>query len=176
VPSCRDREGTIFAARRDRTWQSPGFNQKGNHPVVCISFDMAVAYADWLSKRTGKRYRLPNAVEWRSAGSTAFPANCSGNIRDASYRDEYRTSKHEECSDGFAGSAPVASFAARKSGLYVVDGNAREWVSECAGGNCKDRLALGMGWHSASDDEAAPAFPADNAYNTIGFRILRELQ
>ncbi|MDM8563884.1 SUMF1/EgtB/PvdO family nonheme iron enzyme, partial [Candidatus Marithioploca araucensis] len=40
------------------------FVQQENSPVVCISWNDAVAYAKWLSQQTGQQYRLPTEVEW----------------------------------------------------------------------------------------------------------------
>src|SRR5262249_40148287 len=41
------------------SWRGPGFAQDGGHPVVCIDWTDANAYADWLANKTGKPYRLP---------------------------------------------------------------------------------------------------------------------
>jgi tRNA A-37 threonylcarbamoyl transferase component Bud32 len=49
-----------------RSWRAPGFEQNEAQPVVCVSWGDADAYAHWLSQRSGHRYRLPNAVEWRA--------------------------------------------------------------------------------------------------------------
>jgi serine/threonine-protein kinase PpkA len=173
LPSCRDRE-SIFRSSKKRTWEDPGYTQSDAHPVVCVSHAMAEDYARWLATGTGRRYRLPNAGEWRAAGATAVPSTCSANVRDAAFRTAFGGRDGLSCSDDFAAAAPVGRFAARKPGLYDVDGNVREWVSDCAGG-CDDRLALGASWMSQADDPAAPGFDAATAFNTIGFRVLREL-
>ena len=57
-------------ASKDLSWASPGFAQSDDHPVVCVSWQDAKAYADWLSRQTGEHYRLPTQQEWlhRRAG------------------------------------------------------------------------------------------------------------
>jgi len=44
-------------------WRNPGFSQNDNHPVTCVSWNDATAYAKWLSQQTGKQYRLPSEAE-----------------------------------------------------------------------------------------------------------------
>lgn len=56
-----------WVADLDHSWQSPGFAQTDRHPVVCVDFADANAYAAWLNKRTGRRFRLPTATEWERA-------------------------------------------------------------------------------------------------------------
>ena len=42
----------------------PNFEQDDSHPVVCITWNDAQAYATWLKGKTGKPYRLPTEAEW----------------------------------------------------------------------------------------------------------------
>jgi formylglycine-generating enzyme required for sulfatase activity len=50
------------------SWDAPTYPEgKANHPVVRISHDDAVAYAEWLSAETGRAYRLPTEKEWEKA-------------------------------------------------------------------------------------------------------------
>ncbi len=173
-PSCRDRE-SFFRSSRSRTWEKPGHEQSDQHPVVCVTYAMAEGYAAWLSERTGEKYRLPSASEWRAAAGNGAPGKCTGNIRDEAFRKALGGREGADCSDGFASLAPSGRFAARKPGLYDVDGNVREWVRDCDGGNCRERMALGASWLSVAGDPPAPTFAADTGFNTIGFRVLREL-
>jgi formylglycine-generating enzyme required for sulfatase activity len=69
---------------RDGSWRDPGFAQEGSHPVVCVKWDDANAYAKWLAKQTGKPYRLLSEAEWEYAarGRTspgAYPPFWFGN-------------------------------------------------------------------------------------------------
>ncbi len=59
---CRER-ASLLRIVAPRTWKSPGFEQSGNQPVVCVSGADAEAYARWAGDRDGHRYRLPRASE-----------------------------------------------------------------------------------------------------------------
>ena len=53
--------------RQGRSFRNPGFAQDDSHPVVCVNWDDAQAYAQWLSGKTGKHYRLLSEAEWEYA-------------------------------------------------------------------------------------------------------------
>jgi formylglycine-generating enzyme required for sulfatase activity len=106
-------------------WRNPGFSQSDNHPVVCVSWNDATAYAEWLSQQTGQQYRLPTEAQWEyaaRAGTTtkywwgndigSNKANCGG---CGSQWDNKMT-------------APVGSFAPNQFGLYDTVGNVWEWT------------------------------------------------
>lgn len=57
-------DGTSWKFDPALSWRDPGFAQADDHPVVCVSWDNAIAYASWLSKKTGRHYRLPSEAEW----------------------------------------------------------------------------------------------------------------
>ncbi|HXH01265.1 MAG TPA: bifunctional serine/threonine-protein kinase/formylglycine-generating enzyme family protein, partial [Xanthomonadaceae bacterium] len=59
---CRER-ASVLRIVAPRSWRAPGFPQGEQEPVVCVSAADAEAYAQWLGRRTGKRYRLPGANE-----------------------------------------------------------------------------------------------------------------
>lgn len=165
MPNCRDRNtGGVFGGTRNRTWQKPDVEQNDRHPVVCVSFPMAEAYAAWMSARTGKRYRLPDQSEL-APHAAALPSDCSVNLRET----------RGGCSDGHAGTAPVGSFRVSSAGLFDAVGNVAEWTRDCDRGNCKERIAYGGHWYAEPGEPVAQARPADTGFNTVGFRLVREL-
>jgi serine/threonine protein kinase len=66
---CRER-ASLLRIVKPRDWRSPGFEQSAGDPVVCVSYADAVAYAQWMQKQTGERYRLPRNGEFASAGGS----------------------------------------------------------------------------------------------------------
>ena len=101
---------------------------RGRRPVINVSWDDAQAYVTWLSKKTGKSYRLLSGAEYeyamRAGTQTVYPwgdtigtnnANCHS---CGSQWDAKQT-------------APVGSFAANGFGLYDMVGNVREWTEDC---------------------------------------------
>jgi serine/threonine-protein kinase PpkA len=181
-PSCRDRE-SIFRSSRKRDWKSPDIVQNDSHPVVCVSFAEAQAYAEWLSSKTGKRYRLPTPAEWEQLARKAPAGSCTtANLADAAYKKEFDSRTGADCDDGNAATAPVGRYAA-VAGVFDLDGNVREWVAACSKSSpltagCRDHGLRGRGWLSAAEKEdmvEADSYSEDVALNSLGFRLVREL-
>jgi formylglycine-generating enzyme required for sulfatase activity len=157
-------------------------------PVINVNWNDAQRYARWLSKRSGKTYRLLTESEWeyaaRSGTTTPFwwgdevglnNANCDG---CGSPWDDKQT-------------APVGSFKANRFGLHDLHGNAPEWVEDCyrdsyAGApadatavtadGCQIRVARGGAWFGFPPVIRAAArnsYAAENRYFSIGFRLAR---
>ena len=168
---CRESQ-RLFARSKDLSWRDPGFAQDDDHPVVCVSWNDAYAYADWLSQRTGQHYRLPTQQEWLRAApiSASAPACGSGN-----FNNDY-------CKDGFEHTAPVGHFPATRYGLSDMVGNVGVWTSDCAGvresGNCREHVIRGLSWHDDRDSgylQREETSGNDIGYATTGFRVLREI-
>ena len=180
-PGCRDRE-SFFRSSRDRTWQSPGFDQDDSHPVVCVNWAEAAAYAQWLSHESGKRYRLLSVAEFDQLAARAASDCKAANLADAAFNRKYESHDGASCDDGFAETAPAAHF--ESGGVHDASGNVRVWVAACgngaavpAGGVCRDYLAKGRSWMSAPRDVATSgdSFGADVGLNSVGFRLAREI-
>ena len=121
----------------------------GNYPVVCVSWPDARAYVAWLSRETGKSYRLPSEAEWQyaaRAGATTqwYWGNEStdrckyANTMDASFQrivvDEVLPNTDfavSDCVDGAAGLETVGAYRVNAFGLHDVSGNVSEWVEDC---------------------------------------------
>ncbi|MHB0772305.1 SUMF1/EgtB/PvdO family nonheme iron enzyme [Bradyrhizobium sp. 1.29L] len=130
-----DEWDACFAAGGCKT---PGSSQswgRGRRPVINISWDDSKEYAAWLSRMTGKEYRLLSEAEWEFAARAgtetlyswgnevgAGRANCNG---CGSEWDNDKT-------------APVGSFKPNKFGLYDMHGNVWEWVEDCFSDNYAD--------------------------------------
>ena len=168
---CRESQ-SLFARSRGMSWEMPGFEQTGDHPVVCVSWQDAKAYTEWLSRKTGERYRLPTQQEWMHVAQAIVVASgCGGG--------NFGT---ESCEDGYPNTAPVGRFPASRYGLFDVVGNVAVWTGDCAKpqkeGDCREHVIRGLSWR----DERDPAqvwrettSASDVGYASTGFRVLREL-
>lgn len=109
---CRER-ASLLRVVAPRNWRSPGFEQKGGDPAVCVSWDDARAYAQWLGQRDGLAYRLATSTEWTrlpAAGGSRriaeWNVDCSGSCEQrvasgTSWRDESATTAGREADRGF---------------------------------------------------------------------------
>ncbi len=140
----KSERGDAFDGRKPQySWRKPGFAQGDDHPVVNVTWHDAVALARWLSKKEGKRYRLPTEAEWeyacRAGSRTRYHSGDDpqslltvANVFDADAAtnwqrwQQYALSGH----DGHPFTAPVGRFAPNAFGLYDMHGNAWEWTAD----------------------------------------------
>ncbi|PID62320.1 MAG: hypothetical protein CSB44_04300 [Gammaproteobacteria bacterium] len=126
----------------DRNWRNPGYSQSNKHPVTCVSWNDALAYADWLGSVTGRQWRLPTEAEWeyaaRAGSNSRFPSSDTArelclvaNVADKSESPGgSRWSNRVNCHDKYWFSAPVGSYMSNAFGLYDMQGNVWEWVED----------------------------------------------
>lgn len=135
-------EGMVEDRKGD--WLVLHYGQSERHPIGCISWDDAQAYVKWLSRRSGKKYRLPTEAEWEyaaRAGTTTARfwgddadlacgfANAADKTAQALIEGASSWGIHA-CTDGFDFTAPVGSFTANAFGLHDMLGNAWEWTGD----------------------------------------------
>jgi formylglycine-generating enzyme required for sulfatase activity len=170
---CRSWDGKQWANKAGSSWRQPGFEQNGDHPVVCVSHDDTQAYIRWLNQQTGLTFRLPTEAEWeyaaRAGVETTYPwgndveqACSSANVADLTVKKALNWDPVVNCADGYIYTAPRGRFRANGFGLYDISGNAWEWTcsaytengydgseKRCAGGG--NRVVRGGTWLSNQD-------------------------
>jgi len=194
---CLEYTGGEFIVAKDTGWDATPFEQGENHPVMCVNWQDAVAYTEWLSDRTGKHYRLPSEVEWEyaaRAGTTTARYWGDGvdlaceytNVADASSpRPQF------DCTDPYPFTAPVDYGIANDYGLFGMLGNLGEWVADCGypdyadasgdatavtSGDCSKHVGRGGSWwNDAHYIRAARRYSFAGRYTIVGFRVVRDL-
>jgi formylglycine-generating enzyme required for sulfatase activity len=164
---------------------------RGRRPVIFVDWNDVHVYVEWLSAKTGARYRLLTEAEWEYATRAGTQSRYSwgekigtdnANCRGCGSRwDAKRT-------------APVGSFAPNQFGLHDMAGNVREWVEDCWHGgyvgaprdgsawtdnpDCHKRIVRGGAW-GFGPESVQSAYRnwdrSDERMDTIGFRVAREL-
>jgi formylglycine-generating enzyme required for sulfatase activity len=141
--SCWTFENGSFEERGERSWRYPGFPQHDNHPVLCLNLADINAYAQWLSRITGRHYRLPTGAEWqyaaelgtmkRLADATHMQACVYANVVDAAGNPQLPDSTWvvHSCTDGYGYTSSVNKFDANTLGLRDMIGNDWEWTQDC---------------------------------------------
>ena len=175
------------ALNKDYSWRNAGFQQTDEHPVVCVSWNDAVAFCQWLSKKEGKTYRLPTEAEWEyacRAGTTTryYSGNDPetlakvANVADATFRAGFPgfnvTLTLIKASDGYVYTSPVGHFKPNAFGLYDMHGNAwqlcADWFDTDYYGrspvddpkgpdNGEHRVSRGGSWFSGPQDARSAA-------------------
>jgi sulfatase modifying factor 1 len=137
------------------SWSAPGFPQEDNHPVTCIAYEDARAYAAWLSAETNAPYRLPTELEFeffnRAGHDGAYDVDvrqvtdlcgkANGADRSAQFAYAY------PCVDGYEFTAPVGRFPANGFGLYDTTGNLWELTTDCWRSD-----SMRAAWHAVGFD------------------------
>ncbi len=108
-------------------WKNQSPKHRGQQPAANVSFNDAKVFMAWLSKKSGKTYRLLSEAEWeyaaRAGTTTRFPWGRDGGAGQANCSD---------CGSQFNGKiAPAGSFPANPFGLHDMHGNVWEVVEDC---------------------------------------------
>lgn len=175
----------------------PRYEQGDRQPAVCLNFHEAEAYATWLSKKTGKTYKVLSesqreyAVRGGSTGPFPFPL-------DDNDEKAYQITQHANTygpRDGYSFTSPAGSFPPNAFGVYDGHGNVYEWTRDCYVDSYATAPTDGSPQTNSSECEArrvirgndyteAPIFSRSGNRNErsstlrgdwIGFRVAREL-
>ncbi|MFC1805413.1 bifunctional serine/threonine-protein kinase/formylglycine-generating enzyme family protein [Planctomycetota bacterium] len=181
------------------TWREPYFPQSEQHPASCVSWNDAVAFCKWLSKKTGKEYALPTEAQWEfacRAGSAGLypwgdrPEDAQGKASIAGDEDGWPV-PYKGVKDGHRFTSPAGSFEANAFGLRDMIGNLWEWCQDWNGNRSvtetprveptgsatgRKRVLRGGAWHDGpgySRCSVRTAFPPDMVGLYYGFRVCR---
>lgn len=135
-------EATGSAKPDDEGWG------RGNRPVINVSWHDAQAYCQWVSQKTGQRYRLPTEAEWEYAagGGSSGRSTYAGTNRESSLRIHAVYAVRR--------SSPVKSKQPNPLGLYDMSGNVWEW--------CQDRYGS-----YPKEPQTNPTGPSDGSERVI---------
>lgn len=175
----------IFSSRN---LDNVGFPYAGDMPAVCVSWQDARDYAQWLSKETGHNYRLPTRDEWQVLAVQSGGVKRCGqnNLAGTDFPDKNDGVAYYDCDDGYPHLAPVRALGGSDTGLFGIHGNAAEWLDGCeAPGKIKSFFApekpcgknpvAGLSWLSDQRaDGDIQMIDYGDAYTHIGFRLVRE--
>ena len=161
-----------YARTRRHAWTEGGPPPgRESHPVVLVSQDDARAYAEWLTRKSGYRWRLPTELEWEKAArgtdGRRFP-----------WGDEYAPSRLNSHDSGPFDTVPAGGFPEGASPFGVLDaaGQVFEWTASAAGAG--RALVKGGSWDDRGCGVCRPAArhgrPTDLRHILIGFRLVRE--
>jgi formylglycine-generating enzyme required for sulfatase activity len=172
---------------------------RGRHPVINVSFDDAKAYLTWLSRKTGKTYRLLSEAEreyvTRAGTTTPFWWGSSISTDQANYDGSSFSYGGGPKGENRHRTLPVDAFQSNPWGLYQVHGNVWDWVEDCwhenyrgapsdgsawVSGDCKEHVIrggswYGKAWYLRSAIRAHNAADYRNGNADHGFRVARTL-
>ncbi|HUJ32762.1 MAG TPA: SUMF1/EgtB/PvdO family nonheme iron enzyme [Candidatus Acidoferrum sp.] len=167
-------------------WRDPVFSHPAQ-PVVAPSWFDALAYSDWLSRVTGRRYRLPTEAEWERAAR--------GGAEQAQYPwgDALPELLPNYAARWKMAPEPVGRAERSAYGLFDIGANVHEWCADWfnadyysvspernphgpAGGT--RRASRGGSWRhytKVSRCAARSSIPPEFQYADYGFRVARDL-
>ncbi|HEY5701426.1 MAG TPA: SUMF1/EgtB/PvdO family nonheme iron enzyme [Gammaproteobacteria bacterium] len=180
-----------FAKSTGRKAPDNQFMDKDTHPVINVSWDDAYAYTQWLSKETGKKYRLPSEAEWEYAAGAGTTTTFWWGFKVGE-----NNAHCFDCNTGLNPRQPtrVGRFKPNPFGLYDTAGNVMEWVHDCyhpdyngapenggvwEGGDCSSRIARGGAYGNTSKSIRAQKrnkWRSNVGKDSVGIRVVREVE
>ncbi len=164
------------------SWEAPGYVQTDSHPVVCVNWDDAQRYAEWLARETGRQFRLPSDREWEYAAAAGSASRF--------WWGNALTEANAVCADCSRQTPTkpwiVASLGSNAWGLFGTASNVREWTcSALAQGNCAataepgERITRGGSWRdpaAALQTDFRASLDKSRRNTWTGFRVMEALR
>ncbi len=174
-----------------------------DQPVCRVSWREAMAFCDWLTRRTQMRFSLPTEDEWEAACRAGSTTPMSWGAADADFGKLANLADHslrfvdtfdwglpsgavppwrpaiDAVNDGHRVSAPVGSYPPNAWGLQDMHGNVAEWTASAYQSLPGDRRVVrGGSWYDRPKDARASSragyYPWQRVFD-VGFRVvLRE--
>ena len=156
-------------------------------PVVEVSYDDAVAFADWVNRTAklpaGCKCRLPDRKEWltfaQCGDGRKYPWGNEMPPKYGNYHGEEGAGTWDNIdnyNDGHPVTCPVEESGKNEWGLYGVGGNVWQWTSERYDSARESRVLRGASWHSSHPDtlecEYRLGYDPSIRLAFIGFRLL----
>jgi formylglycine-generating enzyme required for sulfatase activity len=120
-------DGAALKQDKSFNWKTPGFDQSDDQPVTTVTYDDALAFCDWLSRKTGRPFTLPTEAQWEyacRAGTNMAWHNGDDALRAgevAWFKPRSQNTTH-----------PVGSVKTNAWGL-CIGGNVYEWCRDWYG-------------------------------------------
>jgi formylglycine-generating enzyme required for sulfatase activity len=170
---------------------------RGRRPVINVSWNDAKDYVSWLSRKTGKTYRLLTEAEWEYAARAGSTTTYSWGDKIDCGKASYDGGRGSDCAARTGWFSPrgtqlVGTYSANQWGLHDMLGNVWEWCednwhpdyrwapddgSAWRGGDASTRILRGGAWnYSPSGLRSADRnwFPPDGRTSFIGLRVARQ--
>lgn len=184
-------------------WErKPAFLTENSHPAVAVSWQQAMDFCDWLTKKdralgllpATASYRLPKDLEW--SAMTGMPKETGGDpaarhlgnkVHFPWGNDEWPPTtlaanldaeKLGNYRDSFSYTAPVGSFRPNAFGIHDLGGNASEWCLDEWPGLPEERVIRGGSWLTSEKEllfsSARSHLLKASTRSDVGFRVMIE--
>ena len=160
------------------SWEKPGYRQRDDYPVVCVSWYDTQAFCEWLSDKTGLQFNLPTEAQWEYACRAGTTGPYAGDLDAMAW---YKKNSGKKVH-------PVAQKQANAWGLYDMHGNVAEWCDDFSEAyprepvtdpKSTERTALHRvrgGWWFANANRCRSTFRGKSIQyeriNLLGFRLV----
>lgn len=150
--SCQQMDSKEWFAKRPSSWEGHKHSSSEFEPVTCVGWNAMQAYVEWLSKETGRQYRLPSEAEWEyaaRAGTTTtyywgnepaqacIYANIADQAAEAAIKRDYDGLESKDhvgvvpCDDKTGYASVVGIYQPNAFGLHDMIGNINEFTQDC---------------------------------------------